>query len=65
MHVVNAYYIWGKGSRKKVCYFSGPGKGLATKKKELFLKLEKKKFPKKMWPLSSKGGGGRPYWPGQ
>ena len=35
----------GKGSRKKSIFFSGPatkrggGKGVATKKKELFLKL--------------------------
>jgi len=49
---------------KKYKNFSGPttkrgrGKGLATKKKELFLKLEKKIFSKKMWQLSSRGEGG-------
>ena len=30
--------------------------GPTTKKKELFLKLEK--IPEEMWPLSSSGGGG-------
>ena len=32
------------------------GKGRATKKKELYLKLEKK-FRIKLWPKSSRGGG--------
>ena len=43
---------------KKGIFFSGPG--LATKKKYLFLKLEKN-IQKMLWQLSSRGGaGGRP-----
>ena len=35
----------------------GKVKGLSTKEKELL--VAGKKFPQKMWPLSSRGGGGK------
>ena len=42
--------VWleGKGSNKKVIFFSGP----ATKRGG-----QEKNFPPNMWPLSSRGGG--------
>ena len=52
------------GSRKKVL-FSGPatkreegGGGASHLEKELFLKLDTKKFSKKRWSISSRGEGG-------
>ena len=54
-----------KGSRKKVLFF-GPAtkkgggwafKGLSTKKKDLFLKLEKKKSKKNVVATKLEGGG--------
>ena len=62
MDIVNCVYTLGK--QKKSLFFSRPTSkdggvrawpGLATRKKEIFLKL--KKNPKKMWPLSSRGEG--------
>ena len=47
------------GKPQKSYFFKGPatkmggGKGLATKKKELFWNLEKKHFLQKMWSLST------------
>ena len=53
-----------KGSRQKIKFFlSGPAKkgggrkGLATMKKKLFLKLEKKKFPPKNLATKLERGG--------
>ena len=43
-----------KGSRLEATKRGG-GKGLATKKKELFFEAREKKIPKKMWPLSLSG----------
>ena len=44
--------------------FVGEGKGLAIKKKKLFLRS--KKIPQKIWPLSSReGGGGKALVAGQ
>ena len=52
--IISCIFIFSIGKPQKGYLFSGPAtkmgggaKGLATKKKELFLKLEKKSFPKK------------------
>ena len=61
LYIYFTYLNINEGIRKKKYFSSCPvtkrgrgGKGLAAKKKELFLKF-KKTFPQKIWPLSPRG----------